>query len=51
MLSKAFELMAEDFIDDDTDEFIDYFEKTWIGERKKRGELINKNLKKYKEFL
>ena len=48
---KAFELMAEDFIDDDTDEFIDYFEKTWIGERKKRGELIYKILKKYNEFL
>ncbi len=40
---KAFELVADEFTDDDSDEFIDYFEKTWIGERKKRGELINKN--------
>lgn len=42
---KAFELVADDFTDDYSDEFMDYFEKTWIGERKKRGELIHKNLK------
>ncbi|CAF1689814.1 unnamed protein product, partial [Adineta ricciae] len=34
---KAFELVSDDFTDDDSDEFIQYFEKTWIGERKRRG--------------
>ncbi|CAF1687786.1 unnamed protein product, partial [Adineta ricciae] len=34
---KAFELIIDDFTDDDADEFLDYFEKTWIGERKRRG--------------
>ncbi|CAM4920337.1 unnamed protein product [Rotaria socialis] len=33
---KAFEFIADAFNDDDED-FIDYFEKTWIGEPKKRG--------------
>jgi hypothetical protein len=33
---KAFDLIAAGF-DDDADEFLDYFEKTWIGEPKKRG--------------
>ncbi len=36
----AFELLENEF-DDDADEFIYYFEKTWIGERKKRGEHCN----------
>ena len=42
---KAFELIANDLSDDDdndNDEFLDYFEKTWIGEPKKRGNSINK---------
>ncbi|CAF1686853.1 unnamed protein product [Adineta ricciae] len=30
---KAFELI----VDDDPDQFLDYFEETWIGERKRRG--------------
>jgi hypothetical protein len=33
---KAFELIGNDF-DDDADNFLDYFEKTWIGEPKRRG--------------
>ncbi|CAF5216306.1 unnamed protein product, partial [Rotaria magnacalcarata] len=33
---KAFDLIADDF-DDDADDFLGYFEKTWIGEPKKRG--------------
>ncbi|CAF0971024.1 unnamed protein product [Rotaria magnacalcarata] len=33
---KAFDLIADDF-DDDADDFLGYFEKTWIGESKKRG--------------
>ena len=41
---KAFELVANKLSnDDDNDEFLDYFEKTWIGEPKKRGKSINKN--------
>ena len=35
---KAFDLIADDF-DDDADDFLGYFEKTWIGEPKKRGKL------------
>ena len=38
---KAFELVANE-LSDDNDEFLDYFEKTWIGEPKKRGKSINK---------
>ncbi|CAF3422615.1 unnamed protein product [Rotaria socialis] len=34
---KAFEFIADAFNDDDDEDFIDYFEKTWIGEPKKRG--------------
>ena len=37
---KAFDLIADDF-DDEADDFLGYFEKTWIGEPKKRGKLIN----------
>ena len=33
---KAFELIVNDF-DDDADDFLGYFEKTWIGEPKRRG--------------
>ena len=32
----AFDLVAQQF-DDDADDLIDYFEKTWIGQRKRRG--------------
>ena len=32
-----FGLIAGDFDDDDEEEFIGYFEKTWIGEPKRRG--------------
>ena len=32
----GFDLVAAEF-DDDSEEFIDYFEKTWIGEPTKRG--------------
>ena len=40
---KAFELVANNLSDDDdNDEFLDYFEKTWVGEPKKRGKSINK---------
>ncbi|CAF4347309.1 unnamed protein product, partial [Rotaria magnacalcarata] len=34
---KAFEFIADAFNDDDDEDFIDYFEKTWIGAPKKRG--------------
>ncbi|CAF1126879.1 unnamed protein product, partial [Rotaria magnacalcarata] len=34
---KAFDIVAELFDDDDADDLLDYFEKTWIGERKRRG--------------
>ena len=33
---KGFDLVAAEF-DDDADDFLDYFEKTWIGEPKRRG--------------
>lgn len=33
---KAYETMVDVF-DDDDETFLDYFEKTWIGEPKKRG--------------
>ncbi|CAF3542680.1 unnamed protein product, partial [Rotaria socialis] len=33
---KAFNLIADDF-EDEADDFLGYFEKTWIGEPKKRG--------------
>ena len=32
----AYETMIDDF-DDEDEKFLDYFEKTWIGEPKKRG--------------
>lgn len=34
---KAFELIADDFNDDDDEKLLDYFEPTWIGEPKRRG--------------
>ena len=34
--------MIADDCTDDCDEFLDYFEKTWIGEPKKRGKSIDK---------
>ncbi|CAF2052943.1 unnamed protein product [Rotaria magnacalcarata] len=37
---KAFGIVAELF-DDDADDLLDYFEKTWIGERKRRGIFLN----------
>ncbi|CAF4649071.1 unnamed protein product [Rotaria socialis] len=33
---KAFNLIADDF-EDEADDFLGYFEKTWIGQPKKRG--------------
>lgn len=35
----AYDLIVNEF-DDDADDFLDYFEKTWIGERKRRGLFI-----------
>lgn len=32
----GYDLIVEQF-DDDADDFLEYFEKTWIGERKRRG--------------
>ena len=32
----GFDLIADQF-EDDADELLNYFEKTWIGERKRRG--------------
>ena len=43
----AFDLVAEQF-DDDTDDLIDYFEKTWIGEKKRRGMFFSIILKFYR---
>ena len=36
----GFDLVAAVF-DDDADDFIDYFEKTWIGELTRRGKTFN----------
>ena len=36
---KGFDLVAAEF-DDDADDFLDYFEKTWIGEPKRRGKIF-----------
>ena len=36
---KGFDLVAAEF-DDDADEFLGYFEKTWIGEPKRRGKIF-----------
>ncbi|CAF4368619.1 unnamed protein product [Rotaria sp. Silwood2] len=38
-VTTAFDLVAEQF-DDDADDLLDYFEKTWIGERKRRGKFF-----------
>ena len=35
----GFDLVAAEF-DDDADDFLDYFEKTWIGEPKRRGTIF-----------
>jgi hypothetical protein len=36
----AFKLVADSLEDDDqTDDLLGYFEKTWIGEPKRRGEI------------
>ncbi|CAF5152908.1 unnamed protein product, partial [Rotaria magnacalcarata] len=35
-VTTAFDSVTEQF-DDDADDLLDYFEKTWIGERKRRG--------------
>lgn len=43
-VTKSFDLITADFDDDDADEFIDYFEKTWIGEPKRRGESFSRNI-------
>ena len=50
---KAFELVANNVADDDDDnnEFLDYFGKTWIGEPKKRGKLINKKINTQQAYL
>lgn len=37
---KAFDIVAELF-DDDADDLLNYFEKTWVGERKRRGMFLN----------
>ena len=34
---KAFNLIADDFNDDDDEKLLNYFESTWIGEPKRRG--------------
>jgi hypothetical protein len=34
---QGFELVAAD-LEDEADDLLDYFEKTWVGEPKKRGE-------------
>ena len=36
---KGFDLVAAEF-DDDADDFLDYFENTWIGEPKRRGTIF-----------
>jgi hypothetical protein len=36
-VAEAFELVAAE-LEDEAEKFLDYFEKTWIGEPKKRGE-------------
>jgi hypothetical protein len=33
---QGFELVAAD-LEDEADDFLDYFERTWVGEPKKRG--------------
>ncbi|CAF3260105.1 unnamed protein product [Rotaria socialis] len=35
-VAEAFDIVADDF-EDDADNIVEYFEKTWIGQRKKRG--------------
>ena len=36
---KGFAVVADEF-DDDAEDLLGYFEKTWIGEPKKRGKLL-----------
>lgn len=51
-MTTAFDLVAEQF-DDDADDLLDYFEKTWIGERKRRGRsyAINATYYKFPYFI
>ncbi|CAF5183338.1 unnamed protein product, partial [Rotaria magnacalcarata] len=35
-VTTAFDLIADQF-NDDADDLLEYFEKTWVGEPKKRG--------------
>jgi len=40
---KGFDLVAAEFDDDDDNEnLLNYFEKTWIGEPKRRGKILVK---------
>ena len=41
-VTTAFELIANQF-DKDADDLLDYFEKTWIGEPKRRGIFLSLN--------
>jgi hypothetical protein len=44
------DLIAGEF-EDDAEQFLDYFEKTWIGETKNKGELINWKIYQIKLLL
>lgn len=46
----GFDLVAADF-DDDGDDLLDYFEKTWIGEPKRRGKSDLKEKKIKTKFI
>ncbi|CAF2928941.1 unnamed protein product, partial [Rotaria sp. Silwood2] len=35
-VTTGFDLICDQF-DDDADDLLDYFEKTWIGEKRRRG--------------
>ena len=37
-------------LEDDAEEFLDYFEKTWVGEPKKRGKSIDYYLCTFQHF-
>ena len=43
----AFDLVAEQF-DDDTNDLIDYFEKTWIDKKNRRGMFLSIIMKFYR---
>ena len=36
----GFDLIANQLHDDDADDLIDYFEKTWVGQPKRRGNIF-----------